>query len=208
MGLIKEMLTYREKFEKQQVLKENTLDTTESTAEDVTNNTTDAEATFSEESIREEETATGTVTEETVENEPAAEEAENTTTDEPKTRFEFDCIPMDKQLKETLRKIDEEKVKSYAILRAMGLELTGFDEQGHQQMNELIEVAVCNPDHDIENIMVDLRQWEKRQNLSAVMKASTFINDYARKNGATEFVKVETFITELREIVLTSEAKN
>lgn len=203
IGLINEMQNYREKMEKTTNPEEvNSADETGTTgndefaSEDVTNTETCASVTEESENA-----------EDVMADAPVTEETSPADTENLKARFEFECIPMDECLKETLRNIDKEKVKTYAILSAMGIEYSKYDH-GRQQMDELTEAAVYNPGHDVNNIMVELRQWLAEQNLSAVMELATFINDYAKRNGATELVKVETFIEELREIVLTSEAKN
>ena len=198
IGLINEMQSYREELEKAtNPEKANSADKTGTTGTDG----------FASEEVTETETCASVNAEGVTANadEPVTEGTTPADTETPKTRFE--CIPMDECLKETLLNIDKADVKTYVILSAMGIEYSKYDH-GRQQMYELTEAAVYNPGHDLNKIMVELRQWLPDQNLSAVMELATFINDYAKKNGAKDLVKTETFIEELREIVLMSEAKN
>ena len=116
-----------------------------------------------------------------------------------KPRIKMECMPEIQEFEETLASIDKTKAISERIryvLKAMGLNKLPVDHQ--RQIIEVASVAVKSDEMNLESIFSAYggEYGETR------MEFSKFINDYVKKYGGNEKVKISTFLSELQKVIM------
>ena len=116
-----------------------------------------------------------------------------------KPRIKMECMPEIQEFEETLASIDKtqpinERIRY--VLKAMGLNKLLADQQ--RKIIEVASIAVKSNEINLESIFSAYggEYGETR------MEFSKFINDYVKKYGSNEKVKILTFLSELQKVIM------
>ena len=111
----------------------------------------------------------------------------------------MECMPEIQEFEETLASIDKtqpinERIRY--VLKAMGLNKLLADQQ--RKIIEVASIAVKSNEINLESIFSAYggEYGETR------MEFSKFINDYVKKYGSNEKVKILTFLSELQKVIM------
>lgn len=122
--------------------------------------------------------------------------------DTPKVRNKLENMPEVKEFEEILGSVDKTqpvKERVQYVLNAMGLNNRTLEEQ--RQIVSFVSAAVTKKEMAFDRITADAKIPEEKS-LAVRMSLSEFINDFVKRYGGSERVKVLTFLSELQGIVM------
>lgn len=122
--------------------------------------------------------------------------------DIPKVRAKLENMPEVKEFEEILASVDKTqtvKERVQYVLNAMGLSNRTLEEQ--RQIVSFVSAAVPKKEMTFDRIIADAGISEEKS-LAIRMALSEFLNDFVKRYGGSEPVKVLTFLSELQGIVM------
>lgn len=120
----------------------------------------------------------------------------------PEARVKLEYMPEVKEFEETLASVDKTqpvKERVQYVLSAMGLNNRTLEEQ--RQIVSFVSAAVTKKEMAFDRIIADAKIPEDKT-LDVRMALSEFLNDFVKRYGGSEPVKVLTFLSELQGIVM------